>query len=233
MNKGEPTGKLLVIEGLDGSGKETQTNKLYQKLLAEGFRVKKIDFPRYHSPSSALVKMYLNGDFGDKAQEVSPYIASTFYAVDRYASFKEDWETFYQQGGIVIADRYTSSNMVHQAGKILDLTEREKFLDWLWEFEFHIYKIPIPNQVFFLDMPTTFNKKLMEGRNNKFTGEAQKDIHERDAGHLSDAYLNANSLVEKYKWIKIPCVDQDQLRSMEEIHNEIYKRAMAILTNKE
>ena len=121
-------GKLIVIEGLDSSGKQTQTELLCKALSEKGIPVKKISFPCYDSDSSALVKMYLAGKFGQNAEDVNPYAASSFYAVDRYASFKTDWSEHYNNGGIVVADRYTTSNMIHQAGKISDLVERDKYL---------------------------------------------------------------------------------------------------------
>ena len=139
-------GKLIIIEGSDGSGKATQTKKLYDRLEAENYKIKKVEFPNYNSESSALVKMYLRGDFGKNATDVDPYVCSTFYAVDRYASFKTGWEEFYNNGGIIICDRYTTSNMVHQASKI-DESERDKYLDWLNDLEFNLYKIPKPDCV--------------------------------------------------------------------------------------
>jgi dTMP kinase len=119
----------------------------------------KVSYPRYDNESSALVRMYLRGEFGDNPNEISPYICSTFYAVDRYASYKQDYEQFYNNGGIVIADRYTTSNMLHQASKIQNAFERQKFLDWLYDFEFNLYKLPVPDLVFFLDLSVadTFN----------------------------------------------------------------------------
>jgi len=147
-------GKLIIIEsGADASGKATQTNKLYERLVQEGYKVKKITFPNYDSDSSALVKMYLNGDFGKDPNDVSPYVASTFYAVDRFASYRTEWGQAYNDGWIILADRYTTSNMVHQAAKIKDMEEKDRFLDWLWNFEFEIYKLPVPDCVIFLDMP--------------------------------------------------------------------------------
>ena len=124
-------GKLFIIEGLDGSGKETQTKKLYERLKEEGYMIKKVEYPNYKSDSSALVKMYLNGDFGKSADDVNAYISSTFFAVDRYASYKTEWQEFYQSGGIILADRYTSSNMIHQASKMENKKERQQFLNWL------------------------------------------------------------------------------------------------------
>lgn len=228
MNETSP-GRLIVIEGLDGSGKETQTKQLVERLKNKGYSVMKIEFPRYNCDSSALIKMYLNGDFGDKATDVSPYVASTFYAVDRYASYKQEWEEFYLEGGIVIADRYTTSNFVHQAGKIADKDEREKFLNWLWDFEYCLYKLPVPDKVFFLDVPPEFNEKLMSGRNNKFTGSSQKDIHERDHTHLRDSYNIALNLVDRYDWTKISCVENDRLRTIEDINEQIFGLTLGML----
>ena len=146
-------GKLFVIDGTDGSGKQTQFDKLKEKLSNENVDYKIVSFPNYDSPSSSLVKMYLSGEFGKNAKDVNPYIASTFYAADRYATFKTKYKDYYDNGGIILADRYTTANMVHQAGKIDNEVERKKFLDWLWDFEFNLYELPIPTEVFFLNMP--------------------------------------------------------------------------------
>ncbi len=216
-------GKLFVIDGTDGSGKQTQFQKLVERLKSEGVNLKVVSFPNYESESSSLVKMYLRGEFGENAKDVSPYIASTFYAADRYATFKTGYEEFYNNGGIILADRYTTANMVHQAGKIKDEKERQKFLDWLWDFEFNLYGLPVPTKAFFLNMPTEYAIKLMENRENKFTHEAKKDIHERDAQHLIDAYNAACSLAQKYDWYEVKCVKDDKIRSIEDIHEEIYK----------
>jgi len=215
-------GKLFVIDGTDGSGKQTQLNKLKERLDKENIEYKMVSFPRYESESSSLVKMYLSGQFGENAKDVSPYIASTFYAGDRYATYKTELEEFYNNGGIILADRYTTSNMVHQAGKIKDKEEREKFLDWLWDFEFNLYKLPIPTKSFFLNMPTEFAIKLMENRENKFTHDTKKDIHERDVEHLKDSYEAACELVEKYDWHEVKCVINEKVRTIEDIHEEIY-----------
>ena len=147
-------GKLFVIDGTDGSGKQTQFNKLKERFDKENIEYKVASFPNYDHKSSSLVKMYLSGEFGENAKDVSPYIASTFYAADRYATYKTTLEEFYQNGGNVLVDRYTTSNMIHQAGKIKDEAEREKFLEWLWDFEFNLYGIPVPTKTFFLNMPT-------------------------------------------------------------------------------
>jgi len=217
-------GKLIVIEGLDGCGKQTQTEKLYQRLLNENRKVMKISYPRYDNPSSSLVKMYLSGEFGKNANDVSPYAASIFYACDRFASYKQDYENFYKEDGIIIADRYVTANIVHQAGKIKDNDEREKFLNWLWDLEFNIFGIPVPDKVFFLNMPPEASKKLMEHRKNKFSGEAKKDIHERNPEYLKTAYDNACSLIQKYNWSEIVCTKNDELRTIDDIHEEIYNK---------
>ena len=189
-------GKLFVIDGTDGSGKQTQFNKLQERLTKDNIEYKTVSFPNYDSPSSSLVKMYLSGEFGTNAQEISPYIASTFYAADRYATFKTGYQEYYDNGGIILADRYTTANMVHQAGKIKDKNERDKFLKWLWDFEFNLYGLPIPTEVFFLNMPVEKSIELMKDRENKFTHNAKKDIHETNKEHLIDSYNAACSVAK-------------------------------------
>ena len=215
-------GKLFVIDGTDGSGKQTQLEQLEKRLIKENIEYKKVSFPNYDSPSSALVKMYLSGEFGKNAKAISPYIASTFYAADRYATFKMGYKEYYDNGGIILADRYTTSNMVHQAGKIKDETERKKFLDWLCDFEFNLYGLPVPSEVFFLNMPVEKSLELIKKRENKFTHESKKDIHERDKDHLKDAYNAACDVAKKYNWYEIKCVKDGEIRSIEDIHEEIY-----------
>ena len=216
-------GKLFVIDGTDGSGKQTQFDKLKERLSKDGVEYKTVSFPNYDSPSSSLVKMYLSGEFGTNAQEISPYIASTFYAADRYATFQTGYKEYYENGGIILADRYTTANMVHQAGKIKDKEERDKFLKWLWDFEFKLYGLPIPTEVFFLNMPTEYALKLMENRKNKITKEEKKDIHERNPEHMKDAYNEACKLSKKYNWKEIKCVKDGKIRTIEDIHEEIYQ----------
>ena len=171
-------GKLIVIEGTDSSGKETQTKKLYERLANEVEKVRKISFPNYESPACEPVKMYLAGAFGDNALNINPYPVSTMFAIDRYASYKMDWESFYNAGGIIVTDRYTTSNMVHQASKIENIDEKSKYLGWLEDLEYNKMGIPKPDLVIFLNMPTEMAVKLMEARKNKITGEEKKDIHE-------------------------------------------------------
>lgn len=225
MNKG----KLIIIEsGSDSSGKATQTQRLYEKLQKDGLNIKKITFPNYDSPACSPVKMYLNGEFGSNPSDVNAYVASTFYAIDRFASFKTTWKEFYDNGGIIISDRYTTSNMVHQGVKMNE-KEREQYLEWLYDLEFNKCELPIPDCVIFLDMPPEVSQELMKNRLNKITGEAKKDIHESHSEYLTESYYNALSICEKYSWTKVSCVIDNKLRSIEEINNEIYSIVKDIL----
>lgn len=216
-------GKLFVIDGTDGSGKQTQSLMLKKRFDEEGIKYMQISFPNYDSPSSSLVKMYLSGDFGERPDDVSPYIASTFYAADRYATYKTKLEKFYETGGIILADRYTTSNMIHQAGKIKDKQERKKFIEWLFDLEFNLYKIPKPDKVFFLNMPPKDSMNLIKSRDNKFTKTAQKDIHERDERYMLDSYNAACDLSKEYNWSEINCIKNGEIRTLEDIHEEIFK----------
>lgn len=222
-------GSVFVIEsGTDGSGKATQTNLLYERLKSEGYKVMKVSYPNYNSDSSALVKMYLRGDFGKKADDVDAYIASTFYAADRYASYKSEWKEFYKNGGIIIADRYTTSNMVHQASKMNDIDQRNSFLDWLDKYEYDLYKLPRPKKVFFLDVPVEVSQDLIKDRNNKFTNDSQKDIHESDVDYLKKTYENSKFVADKYQWNIVNCIGQDgQIKSVDKIHQEIYSKVVS------
>lgn len=215
-------GKLITIEsGSDASGKATQVKKLYDRLLKEGYNIRKVEYPNYKSESSALVKMYLNGEFGKNPNDINPYVASTFFAVDRFASYRKEWEDFYLNGGIILADRYTTSNMVHQAVKLKD-RDKDNFLEWLWKFEFEMYKLPIPDSVIFLNMPPKYSRQLMEERMNKFTGNQEKDIHESNLSYLEECYDNALYISKKYNWINVDCIYNEELKSIDEIHEEIY-----------
>ena len=216
-------GKLFVIDGTDGSGKQTQFEKLKERLDKDGVDYRTVSFPNYNSPSSSLVKMYLSGEFGTDAQEISPYIASTFYAADRYATFQTGYKKYYEDGGIILADRYTTANMVHQAGKIKNKEERDKFLKWLWDFEFKLYGLPVPTEVFFLNMPTEKALELMKDRKNKFDENAKKDIHESNETHMKDAYEAACDVAKEYNWFEIKCMKDNKLRTIDDIHEEIYE----------
>ena len=215
-------GKLFVIDGTDGSGKQTQLGELKKRLDKEKVDYRVVSFPNYDSKTSTLVKMYLSGEFGTNSKEISPYIASTFYAADRYATYQTELKEYYENGGLILADRYTTSNMIHQAGKIQDKEERDKFLKWLWDFEFNLYKLPIPTEVFFLNMPVEKSLELIANRDNKFTHNSKKDIHESDKNHLIDAYSAACDVAKDYNWYEVKCVKEDKIRTIEDIHEEIY-----------
>ena len=215
-------GKLIVIEGTDSSGKETQTKRLFEKLEEKGLKVKKISFPNYDSPACEPVKMYLAGAFGEDAMKVNPYPVSTMYAIDRYASFKTDWEKFYNEDGIIVTDRYVTSNMVHQASKIRDLDEKKKYLNWLEDLEYEKMGIPRPDLVIFLNMPTEMAVRLMAERKNKITGEEKKDIHERDKEYLKESHANACKIANIYNWKEIKCNDGERIKTIKEIGEEVF-----------
>lgn len=221
MNK---KGKLIIIEsGTDGSGKATQTLELYNSLIKEYTNVKKITFPNYDSPACQPVKMYLNGEFGTDPTKVNPYAASTFYAIDRYASYMKEWGEFYNNGGIIISDRYVSSNMVHQATKMNNKEEREKYLDWLYDLEFNKFELPKPDCIIFLDLKPEISEKLRENRMNKITGESEKDIHENNIEYMNMCYKNSIEIANKYNWNIVRCYEDNKIKSIDNIKNEIYK----------
>ncbi|MCH3958411.1 MAG: thymidylate kinase [Selenomonas sp.] len=220
-------GKLIIIEAGDGSGKATQTRALYEHLLADGHRVHRIEFPDYEADSSMLVRMYLRGDFGGHAEDVNAFAASTFFAVDRYASFRMKWKKFYDAGDIILADRYTTSNMVHQAVKLTDAKERDEFLDWLWDLEFTKMGLPVPDRVVFLNMDPAIADRLIAARAQE-TGQA-KDIHEKDADYLHRCHRAYVALAQKYGWSQVKCDQAGKLRSIEAIHAEVYQAIREIL----
>ena len=221
MNKG----RLIVIEGLDSSGKETQSKLLSEYIEKSGKKVKRIEFPNYKSDSSALVRMYLGGEFGNSPNCVNAYAASTFFAADRYATYKTDFEQFLNEGGIVVADRYTTSNMIHQASKIGDREERNKYLEWLDDFEYNLLGLPKPDKVIFLDMPMEIAAKLMAARANKIDGSEKKDIHERNKEYLAATYSAALEVAEKFGWEHVMCGKDGEPLSIEEINREVIKAA--------
>ncbi len=222
-------GILIAVDGVDASGKQTQTEFLYKRLSEEGKRVRLVSFPAYGSESSALVKMYLNGDFGNKPEDTSAYAASSFFAADRFATYKTDWGKDYNDGTIIIADRYVSSNMIHQAGKIKDKDEKDKFLSWLDDFEYNIYGLPRPNITVFLDMPVKWRIKLLSERPNKATGGEAKDIHESNEEYLEESYNNAVYAAEKFGWERIICANENGVRTIEDIHNEVYDKVKTVI----
>ena len=219
-------GKLIIIEAGDGSGKATQTRKLYERLLAEGRKVHKVEFPDYEADGSMLVRMYLRGDFGGHAEDVNAYAASTFFAADRYASYRMKWQQYYEAGDIILADRYTTSNMVHQAVKLTDPEEREKFLAWLWDYEFNKLGLPVPDKVVFLDMEPEAADRLIAER-AKVTG--QSDIHEKDKDYLHRCHEAYLELAKKYGWAKVKCSVGGNPLSIENIHAEVYRAVQETL----
>ena len=212
------SGKLIVIEGLDGSGKATQAKLLARELRRQGREVREISFPDYKSDSSALIKMYLGGAFGSKPDDVNAYAASSFFAVDRYAGYKSDWGAFYQQGGVVIADRYTTSNAVHQCSK-LPREQWDAYLDWLFRFEYEQLGIPAPDTVIYLRVDPAVSQKLMTQRYHG--DEGKKDIHESDLEYLQRSRMAAEYCAEKLGWKTVPCTEEGEMRSVEEIHGDI------------
>ncbi|MGD9559575.1 MAG: dTMP kinase [Oscillospiraceae bacterium] len=206
-------GKLLVIEGLDGSGKATQAKRLAEVLAQQGRRVRLVSFPDYESDSSRLVQMYLAGAFGKKPEDVNAYAASAFYAVDRYASWKTKWQGFYEAGGVVLADRYTTSNAVHQCSKLPE-AEWPAFVAWLEDFEYGKMGIPRPDLVLCLDMEPQVSQQLLVQR---YGGENKKDIHEQDLGYLQRSRKAAHWCARHLGWKLVACSPNGRPRGVEDI----------------
>ena len=219
-------GKLIVIEGTDGSGKSTQFRLLTQRLENENIAFQKIVFPQYSEPSSALIRMYLGGAFGDDPEAVNAYAASVLYAVDRFASYKEDWGGFYEEGGIVVANRYTTSNAVHQASKLPE-GERQAFLDWLFDLEYGRMGLPAPDLVLYLDLPTEVSEKMLRHREQATATAA--DIHEQDGAYLRRCREGAREIARDLGWSVIDCAAGDAPRTMEDIRREVLSRVEPLL----
>ena len=219
-------GKLIVIEGTDGSGKSTQFKMLSEHLEKDRVEFKHIVFPRYSEESSALIRMYLGGQFGTKPSDVNAYAASAFYAVDRYASYKMDWGQWYEQGGLVLSDRYTTSNAVHQASKEPKDTQAD-YLKWLYDFEYDKLGLPRPDLTIYLDVPTDFTERLMRKREQDTNTKA--DIHEKDMAYLATCRQTGRTAAAYYGWTVINCVKDGQMRTIEDIHQEIYKHVKKCL----
>ena len=220
-------GKLIVIDGLDGSGKTTQSERLYEKLAAQGRNVKLIHFPDYDSEAATLVKMYLRGEFGHSPDDTGAYAAATFYAAERYASYKMNWESFYrEEDAIVLTCRYTTANAVHQLPKI----EREHwddFLSWLYDFEYQKLGIPAPDKVFYLEMDPAVSEKLLQKR-NQTTGQAL-DIHEKDKAYEARCYKAALYSSEKLGWDRVSCCRDGALLSVEEMGDILLSKTVEFL----
>ncbi len=221
-------GQLIVIEGLDGSGKATQAKLLCEEMCKKGKKVRQVSFPDYASESSALVKMYLAGEFGTNPSDVNAYAASSFYAVDRYASYKKDWGRFYEDGGIIIADRYTTSNAIHQCSKLPE-KEWNAYLGWLFHYEYRLLGIPEPDIVLYLRVDPGVSQKLMTGR---YKGhEEKKDIHEKDVAYLNHCRIAADYCAEKLGWRTIECADGGGMRTIEDIQGEILQELRGSLVS--
>ena len=219
-------GKLIVIDGLDGSGKSTQFEIVSDKLQKLGYTVKAITFPDYSEPSSALVKMYLSGEFSETAGGVNAYAASSFYAVDRYASYKRFWESNYQNGDIILASRYTTSNAIHQMSK-LDNGEWDNYLNWLEEYEYTKLGLPKPNKVIFLDMAIEVSQKLLLQR---YEGDKSKrDIHETDIEYLKSCRKSAIFAANALDWEIIKCDDGQAPKTIDEITKKIMNTIIEVI----
>ena len=208
---------LIVLEGLDGSGKSTQLLLLEGELRRRG-PVRTVSFPDYSSPSSALVKMYLGGEFGDKPGDVNAYAAGAFYAVDRYASFKKDWQRDYESGVTILAGRYTTSNMIYQMEK-LPRSQWEGYISWAEDFEYERLGLPRPQRVIFLDMPLDAAQKLLSKRYGGH--DEKKDLHERDLRYLESCAQCARFAAEKLGWRVVECARGAEPLSIEEIHRRV------------
>ena len=212
-------GKLIVFEGIDGSGKSTQYRLLCDRLRSEKREFMQIRFPRYDKPSSALLKMYLNGEFGDDPDAVNAYAASSFYAVDRFASFAQDWGGYYKSGGLVLTDRYTTSNAIHQGAK-LPPEKRGAFFKWLFEYESDLIGLPAPDLVIFLDIDAGSAARRLGNRQAETYTKG--DIHEKDAAYLEHCAQCGKQAALLYGWATVGCVDAGVERGEDELHAEIY-----------
>ncbi len=210
--------KIIVIEGLDGSGKATQTALLAQKLSDKGLKVRRLEYPDYNSPSSALVKMYLGGEFGSKPGDVNAYAASAFYAVDRAAGYLKDWQNDYRDGALFLCDRYCTSNVIYQMAKVDD-AERDGFIKWLEDFEYVKLGLPKPDCVIYLDVSPDVSQKLMEKRYGGDPGK--KDLHESNLDFLFSCRKSALYAAEKCGWTIIDCCENGEIKPIDKISEEI------------
>ena len=220
-------GQLIVIEGTDGSGKSTQFARLCQRAEQEGIPFQRLVFPQYQEESSALIRMYLAGEFGQRPGDVNAYAASAFYAVDRYASWKKVWQNWYENGGLVLADRYTTSNAVHQASKLPE-GEREEYFRWLSDFEYRRLGLPEPDLVIYLDLPTGKSVEML--RQREAVTHTKGDIHETDSDYLAACREAALDAAEVYGWKRVACLDEaGEMRSIDSIQNEVWHLVAGLL----
>ncbi len=225
MENSKNKGKIIVIEGLDGSGKATQSKLLAEKLSKE-YSIRKLTFPDYESDGSALVRMYLSGEFGDDPSCVNAYAAASFYAVDRVASYLKDWKKSYDEGTLFVLDRYSTSNMIYMTSK-LPKENWDEFLTWLSEYEFERLRLPRPDGVIYLDMPPEVSQSLMSSRYNQ--DESKKDLHEKNVEFLKSCRESALYAAEKMNWRVIPCSDGKKPYTIEEISKEVLRAAEEFL----
>lgn len=212
-------GRLIVLEGIDGSGKSTQFRLLTKRLEKEGFSFRKLIFPRYEESSSALLRSYLNGEFGSDPGDVSAYAASTFFFVDRYASYKTDWGEYYRNGGLILCDRYTTSNAIHQGAKLPE-GELTGFLEWLYDFEFRLMELPRPNAVIYMDTDLETCLKQMKARQERTNTTG--DIHETNSEYLSACLRAGKAASRQLGWKSIACIKNGVMRSISDIHEDVY-----------
>lgn len=219
-------GKLIVLEGIDGSGKSAHYKRICRHLEEDGIKYNHIVFPRYDNESSALIRMYLGGQFGANPADVNAYAASTFFAVDRFAAYRNDWGGIYNSGGFILSDRYTTSNAVHQGAKLPD-DELEAFFKWLYDFEYVKMELPKPDLVIYLDVDLETSVSRMKHRQEKTNTNA--DIHEKDVRYLENCLRVADKAADYYGWTRIPFKKNGAERELEEKHEEIYSIIRAAL----
>ena len=219
-------GKLIVLEGTDGSGKATQAGLLLRGLEARGISCREIDFPRYGNPFAEPAKLYLEGRLGERPGDVSACAASVLYAVDRYASYKEDWGAAYEAGELILANRYTTSNAVHQAAKLPE-GERADYLEWLFDLEYRRLELPEPDLVIYLDLPVEISGQMLHLRQE--ATHTQADIHERDEAYLRRCRESAAEIVRRFGWRRIDCSRNGGIRTPEDIHREVWTLVSALL----
>lgn len=220
-------GKLIVLEGVDGSGKSTQFKMLTESLKERGREFRTVTFPRYGESSSALLRSYLNGEFGSDPMDVNAYAASTFFFVDRFASYKTDWGDYHASGGVVLCDRYTTSNAIHQGAKLPE-SEKTGFFDWLYNFEFETMELPRPDAVLYMDID--IDTCLAQLKNRQQSGGAAADIHEAHVGYLADCLNTGSAAADRLGWHRVRCLENGKMRSMDDIHGEILKYVEEILS---
>lgn len=219
-------GKLIVLEGIDGSGKSAQYRRLSTRMTQEGIIFRNIVFPRYDQESSALIRMYLNGEFGEHPSDVNANAASIFYAVDRYASYMTDWGEYYRKGGLILSDRYTTSNAVHQGAKLSE-DELPAFFDWLYDLEYVKLGLPKPDLVIYLDVDVETSMERMRHRQEKTNTEA--DIHEKDRLYLEACLRAGKRAAAHYGWVHVNFRKNGTIRELDEKHEEIFSIVKTIL----